>query len=335
MKGKLVALTIAVSLLAVWTGTPTQAAQPGNSQSSGTILFTSNELSWDDLYTMDEQGGNIKRLTTIGRVGAGNCWQFGKRGSWACSAGAAHYSPDGTRIAFSRVETDRPAYNTEIYVMNADGSGLKNITNSSDFLEWSPDWSADGTRIVYVGRRNVDQESHLYVMDADGNHRSPLAYINNANFDPAWSPDGKQIAFVSYFGGYGGRSTDQADIGVISADGSDLVRLTYRGDHFSLPVWAPSGQELVYSWRTRDQSTGETWQVWRMKADGGNQRCIIGCKGWFSKFSNYPVAWKGNRILFAAWENGNWDIYIANDNGTGAVKLTSQPWDQKVQDWKP
>ncbi len=317
MKIKLITLTIAVSLLAGWTATPTQAAPTGEPQPSGTILFASNELSWDDLYTVDEQGGNLKRLTTVGRVGA------------------ARYSPDGKRIVFDRVETYKPAYNTDIYVMNADGSAMKNITNSSDFLEWSPDWSPDGTRIVYSGRLNIDQKSQLYVMDSDGNNRSLLTDINNTNLDPAWSPDGKKIAFVSYFGGYGDRRWNQADIYVINADGSNLVRLTNLGDHFCLPVWAPSGQELVYGWLTRDRTLGLSWQVWRMNADGGNQRCIIGCIGWVSKYSNTPFAWKGNRILFSGWDTGNWNTYIANDDGTGVVKLTSQPFDEKARDWRP
>jgi putative protein kinase ArgK-like GTPase of G3E family len=62
------------------------------------------------------------------------------------------------------------------------------------------------------------------------------------------------------------------DIFVINPDGSNLLNLTNRGEAFSLPTWAPNGKELVYGRLTRNRSTGEYWQVWRMNADGSNQR---------------------------------------------------------------
>jgi TolB protein len=334
-KSKLVALTIAACLLVAWAGMPVQAAPAEEPQPNGTILLTSDGLSWDDLYTVDEQGGSLKRLTTIGRVGT------------------ARYSPDGKRIVFDRVETeaylpgdrqfwavewvetDVPYLNTDIYVMNADGSAVKNITNSPDFLEWSPRWSPDGTRIVYSGRLNIDQNTHLYVMDADGSNRSLLTDINNTNLEPAWSPDGKKIAFVSYFGGYGRHRWNEADIYVIDVDGSNLVRLTDAGDHYRGLVWAPNSQELVYGWHTRVQTPGFSWQVWRMNAGGGDQRCIVGCAGWASKYSNIPSAWKGDQILFSGWDTGNWNMYTANDDGSGMVKLAGEPFNEKARDWSP
>lgn len=160
------------------TAQPTKKTRAG-----GTLLFASTELSQNDLYTIDEQGTNRKRLTDIGWIGR------------------AKFSSDGERIVFERVESEKPVYNSDVYVMNADGSSVRNITQTTDWVEFDPDWSPDGTKIVFRGRLTVDTYSKVYIMNADGSGRTLLTDINNSNRYPSWSPDGKQIAFVSYLGG--------------------------------------------------------------------------------------------------------------------------------------
>ena len=102
--------------------------------------------------------------------------------------------PDGTRIAFS---SDRDG-NSEIYVMNADGSSPINLTNSPDH-DGSFAWSPDGKRIAFT--RAHEFNSELYIMNADGSDvtrvtNTPSSEISHVN-RPAWSPDGSRIAFVS------------------------------------------------------------------------------------------------------------------------------------------
>jgi len=78
----------------------------------GKILFTSNRMSWDDIFVMDENGANVKRLTKMGK-----CYN-------------AHFSPDAKRIVFDS--------GADIWVMNADGSGQANVTNTGGELKCSP-----------------------------------------------------------------------------------------------------------------------------------------------------------------------------------------------------
>ena len=305
---------------ATTTPKPTGKPKPKSTkkpQTKGMLLFASTELSEDDLFTIDEQGGNRKRLTTIGKIGR------------------AVYSPDGQRIAFQRTEGGEPYYQRDIYIMSADGSGLTNITQSIDWTEFEPDWSPDGTKIAFRGRPVIEEYSKVYIMNADGTGRTLLIDINNSNRFPTWSPDGSRIVFVSYWEGGGGKWKDKGDIYSISIDGTQLRNLTNRGESFTSPIWSPDGREIIYSRLTRDPSLGEYWQIWRMNANGGNQHCIIGCKGDPSKYSNVAHAWRGSRIAFSSWKDGNWDIFLANDDGTNIVRLTNESFDEKCRDWKP
>ena len=112
------------------------------------------------------------------------------------------WSPDGSQIAFS-LEQDGVS---QIYVVNLDGSGLVNLSNYPG-SDYDPAWSPDGSKIAfYSSDRGEDGQEAIYVMDTQGRYASILAAGTprqlQRNMGPAWSPDGKWIAFYSYREGY-------------------------------------------------------------------------------------------------------------------------------------
>jgi TolB protein len=199
--------------------------------------------------------------------------------------GDPDWSPDGNQIALSRLSVSvdgqiRP----QIWLMNADGSNLRQITQSSTFKA-GPSWSPDGTQMVFILIKNpgspTDPQPKIGIMNADGTNerilttedrvnvrREPdgtttvLETANDANA-PAWSPVDNRIAFWS------GIENQYGQIWVINSDGTGSTQLTEDPTHRNSddPSWSPNGKKILFS-------TGRSGrnELWMMDADGSNER---------------------------------------------------------------
>lgn len=147
----------------------------------GRIAFWSNRDGNLDIYVMSGDGTGLARLTS-------------DPGADVDPA----FSPDGRKIAFVR--------NSQIYVMNADGSGQTRLTTSPLIYTAQPNFSPDGARIVFAGNFQI------YVMGSDGSNPTRLT-DSGFNAAPAFSPDGREIAFQTDRGG-------NLEINMIAPDGS-------------------------------------------------------------------------------------------------------------------
>lgn len=140
----------------------------------------------------------------------------------------------------------------------------------------------------------------IYIMGADGTGVTRLTE-EGRNDEPAWSPDGRRIAFTSYRNG-------SKDIYVMNADGSDVTRLTTNGDNES-PAWSPDGRQIVF---VSAQNRGHV--IYIMSADGSGMRRLLEGGG-----SSPTWSPSGLEILFTSTRGGNSHIYSLNIN-TGQVK---------------
>ena len=143
------------------------------------------------------------------------------------------WSPDGSKIAFV---TDRDG-NWDVYTMNPDGTGLKNLTknpandgHASAPLSGGISWSPDGSRIAFSTDRDGNQE--IYTMKADGSDVQRVTSDAAADANPVWSPDGMKFAFESDRSGL-------LAIYTMDVDGSNVAQLT-KGNYWDrYPDWRP------------------------------------------------------------------------------------------------
>jgi TolB protein len=196
------------------------------------------------------------------------------RRSLAPAFGGMRWSPDGQKIAFAAIVPQPDRLTSDIYVMNADGSGQESLTSdhrSGSGLAWSP----DGRKIAF-GSGGLGN-SEIHVMNADGSERRRLT--NDAwGGELAWSPRGDKIAFV--------RRDGNREIYVMNPDGSGERRLTRNTVGDRNPVWSPDGRRIAFE---------SNWQVYLMNADGSGQRRLTR-----NGARNFAPAWSpdGQRIAF-------------------------------------
>ena len=160
----------------------------------------------------------------------------------------------------------------QIYLMNTDGSQLTTLTSIEEGA-CQPAWSPDGKQLVFTSpcRARGDfyedayPDSSLYIMKADGTGLTQLTTGPEANFDPAWSPDGKRIVFTSLRDGY-------KQIYVLNLDARIETRLTNTPSEIetSEPVWSPFGNQIAYIVKRVG-----AYQIWTMTDSGQDNAQLV------------------------------------------------------------
>lgn len=210
---------------------PANDHNAGLNHDSTRVAFASNREGNDEIYVINADGTDERRLTQT------NLWE--SRPQW---------SPDGLRIVYQSTP-NHMHYN--IFVMNGDGSNVTQLTNREGF-DGLPKWSPDGSRIIFTTDRAGGR--NLWTMKADGSDPKPLTSNRRSAELGAWSPDGKLIAFDDDGDGDGWQ-----ELWVMNADGS-APRVLYQPLSLKTDAlagaWSPDGKWFAYTEVFYDENLG-------------------------------------------------------------------------------
>jgi Tol biopolymer transport system component len=201
---------------------------------------------------------------------------------------------------------------TDLYSINADGTGQTRLTSEADHSFWGGTWSPDGSQIVYtkgvIAQNN--SEGDLYIRGTAGGQERQLTTLPGSEYLASWSPDGSEIVFLNNHEG-------SSEIYAIGADGSDVRQVTDTASGEYMPVFSPDGSQILFQ-SNRD---GGTEQLFIMDTDGSNVRQLT------SGEPNWGGSWSpdGSQIVFSGQRGSSLDLYLMNADGSGETRLTLDP----------
>lgn len=218
-----------------------------------------------------------------------------------------------------------PEADYEIFAMNPDGTGLEQITENS-LEDREPAVSADGGQVAFI-RGDTFEGFDLYTMNASGTEQQKLVTVGKVG-DPAWSPDGRWIAYTLYDDNDSGTYALQK----IRPDGSgesSIIRLNEGGRGPTSPAWSPDGKKLAYAGYTQDGQD----DIFTVNPNGSGKTNLTRDPGYDAAPNWSP---DGKKIVFSkAAKREASHVYKMKADGSGKIRLTNSDADDYAPAFSP
>lgn len=195
-----------------------------------------------DIFESDLQGKHVKRLTKeLGYDAEGS---YSPDGQWIAFASNRSMYSDKFNDADKKILERDPSYAMEIYLMKADGTNVKRLTNSLGY-DGGPFFSADGKKITWRRFTADGSKAEIYTMNLDGTEQKQITHLGSMSWAPFFHPSGQYIIFGSSVLGY-----SNFELFIVDTEGLQTpVRVTFAEGFDGLASFSPDGQTLTWSHR--------------------------------------------------------------------------------------
>lgn len=256
-------------------------------------------------------------------------------GSILFSACGERSGPDAWKIAYNvweNTETD----DYEIYVMNLDGSGKKNITNHSD-VAWV--YYAWKDKLYFISDRDTCHRCFfLYEMDSEGDN---VRKITSLQLEDSWMGsrlNGKEMVISGRIG-----TELRYQLFLIDIQTGDFQQLTYDTSALHRdPVFTPDGRQVVFAYKEnrRDKTTHE--ELWIMEADGKHPQQLTHyppsdtTAEWYAYHAGPPRWHPGEQFFsYQSKQQGKYSLFAVTTDGRALGRLSDHPQNEGWHDWSP
>ncbi len=163
--------------------------------------------------------------------------------------------------------------------------------------------------------------TELYLIGMDGVIRQRLTFNNDIDVSGSFSPDGKQLVFVSNREG-------SPQIYKMDRNGQNVARLTFKGNNNTAPAWSPRGDKILFA----GMDTDGHFDIFSMNVDGSGMVRLT-----YDTKNNEEPSWSpgGELITFASDRTGKYQIWSMRPDGSKQMQLTKEPWEHRMPAWGP
>lgn len=292
-------LAIVVLAVVVLGGEPSDATTRGT---NGLIVYQNrnDERGTGKLYSIRPDGSGRRAITS------------------APADAAPDWAPDGSKIVFTLAHNQGPLF-CSVALVNADGTGLTDLSTGQTGCQGDPAFTPDGRRIVFIDFDDKADLENIWTMDLTGGDRRRLTNrMDSGTMDPNVSPNGRWITFVRQ------KSETAKALFRMRSDGSHVRRLTpFRWDVFgSKHDWSPDGKLIVLTRDADRADAGRSANLVTIHPDGSHAKNLTHFKGGTRGAFAGSFAPNGKRIVFRLQKGDKFALATIRRDGSDLRRLT-------------